>query len=57
MIVKNSENSRNVKTVVDNLMIEDMYLDKKFVQELIATENGEKSLEDLRKEVLDEYGR
>lgn len=57
MVVKNSENSRNVKTVIDNLMIEDMYLDKKFVQELIAAENGEKSLEDLRKEVLDEYGR
>ena len=56
MIVKNSENARNVKTVVDNLMIEDMYLDKNFVQQLIATENEEKSLENLKKEVLHDYG-
>ena len=55
MVVKNSENARNVKTVVDNLMIEDMYLDKNFVQQLIATENEEKSLENLRKEVLHNY--
>lgn len=57
MIVENTNNSRKVKDVVATMAIEDMYLSKDFINELLKVSNGEKSSEQLRQEVLKKYAR
>ncbi|MBO6293651.1 MAG: antitoxin VbhA family protein [Selenomonas sp.] len=57
MIVENSEAARIVRSVTSTLAIENMYLDKEFIEELLLVAKGEKSSEELRQEVLAEYGR
>ena len=39
------------------MAIENMYLSKNFVNELIKVDNGEKTTEELRQEVIKKYGR
>lgn len=55
MIVENTRESRIVKNVVSTMALEDMYLSKEFVAELIKVSKGEKSSEQLRQEVLKKY--
>lgn len=57
MIVKNTKGSRQVKNVVATMAIEDMYLSKSFVKELLKVSQGEKTSEQLRQEVLKRYAR
>ena len=39
------------------MAIEDMYLSKEFVNELIKVSNGEKTSDQLRQEVIKKYAR
>ncbi len=57
MIVKNTKGSRQVKNVVATMAIEDMYLSKSFVKELLKVSQGEKASEQLRQEVFKRYAR
>ena len=57
MIVKNTAATRNVKKVLATMAIEDMYLDKDFILKLIEVEEGKKSSEELRQEVIKKYAR
>lgn len=57
MIVKNTKGSRQVKNVVATMAIEDMYLSKSFVKELLKVSQGEKTSEQLRQEVFKRYAR
>lgn len=57
MIVENTKNSRKVKSVVSTMALENMYLSKDFVEELLKVSRGEKSSEQLRQEVLKKYAR
>ena len=57
MIVENTKNSRKVKNVVSTMALENMYLSKDFVEELLKVSRGEKSSEQLRQEVLKKYAR
>ena len=57
MEVKNTKQMRDVKKVVATMAIEDMYLSKAFVAELIKVANGEKTSEELRQEVIRKYAR
>lgn len=57
MIVENTRETRKVKNVVATMAIEDMYLSKDFVGELLKVSNGEKTSEQLRQEVLRKYAR
>ena len=57
MIVENTRESCIVKNVVATMAIEDMYLSKDFITELIKVSKGEKSSEQLRQEVLKKYAR
>ena len=56
MIVKNTKSSRAVKNVVANMAIEDMYLSKDFVKELLKV-SDDKSSEELRQEVIKKYAK
>lgn len=55
MKIKNTKQMRDVKKVVATMAIEDMYLSKAFVSELIKVANGEKTSEELRQEVIRKY--
>lgn len=57
MIEKNTKGSRQVKNVVATMAIEDMYLSKSFVKELLKVSQGEKTSEQLRQEVFKRYAR
>lgn len=57
MVVENTKESRKVKNVVATMALENMYLSKDFVNELLKVSKGEKSSEQLRQEVLGKYAR
>lgn len=57
MIVKDTKATREVKDVVATMAIENMYLNKTFVKELIKVANGEKTSEQLRQEVICKYAK
>ena len=57
MLVKNDKNMRGLRDVVATMAIENMYLSKDFVNELIKVSNGEKTSEQLRQEVIRKYAR
>lgn len=55
MIVSDTKEMRQVRDVVATMAIEDMYLSREFVEELIKVANGEKTSEQLRQEVINKY--
>lgn len=55
MIVDNNEEMRKIQNVVATMAIENMYLDKEFVNKLIKVANGEMTSEELRQEVIAKY--
>ena len=55
MIVSDTKEMRQVRNVVATMAIEDMYLSREFVEELIKVANGEKTSEQLRQEVINKY--
>ena len=55
MIVDNNEEMRKIQNVVATMAIENMYLDKEFVNKLIKVANGEMTSEELRQEVIVKY--
>lgn len=46
-----------VRQVVATMAIEDMYFSKDFIEKMIKVANGELSSEEVRQEVIREYGR
>jgi hypothetical protein len=55
VIVKKNKKIEGVRDVVATMAIEDMYLSKDFVVELIKVAEGEKTSEQLRQEVISRY--
>ncbi len=53
--LENTKENRAVKDVVSTMAIEDMYLDKEFVDELLKVSHGEKSSDVLREEIVSRY--
>ena len=51
----------NAKKVINNVIatmaIENMYLEKEFISQLLDVEMGKRSSEDLRQEVIRKYAR
>lgn len=52
-----NEKPKSVNSVVATMEIEDMYLDREFVDELVKVANGERTSESLRQEVIKKYAR
>ncbi len=57
MVIANTNSMKRIRNVVATMAIEDMYLSKEFVNELIKVSNGEKTSEQLRQEVIKKYAR
>lgn len=51
------ENIRQTEDVLASMAIENMFLDKKFIKELLKIDKGEKTCDDVRQELLKEYAR
>ena len=52
-----SNKTKSVRNVVATMAIEDMYLSKEFVSELIKVSQGKRTSESLRQEVIKKYAR
>lgn len=46
-----------VRQVAATMAIEDMYFSKDFIEKMVKVANGELSSEEVRQEVIREYGR
>ena len=57
MVIANTNSMKRIRNVVATMAIEDMYLSKEFVNELIKVSKGEKTSEQLRQEVIAKYAR
>ena len=57
MVIVNTKNMKRIRNVVATMAIEDMYLSKEFVNELIKVSNGEKTSDQLRQEAIKKYAR
>ena len=57
MVIANTNSMKTIRNVVATMAIEDMYLSKEFVNELIKVSNGEKTSDQLRQEVIKKYAR
>lgn len=52
-----NEQPKRVTDVVATMAIEDMYLSREFVDELVKVANGKRASESLRQEVIKKYAR
>lgn len=50
-------NMKGVQNVVATMAIEDMYLSREFVAELVKVAKGKRTSESLRQEVIKKYAR
>lgn len=57
MTVSNTKTTRGIRNVAATMAIENMYLSKDFIEELVRVSNGEKTTEQLRQEVIHKYAR
>jgi len=57
MTIKNTKSARDIRNVAATMAIENMYLSKAFVEELVKVSKGEKTSEQLRQEVIRKYAR
>lgn len=57
MLIKNTKSAREIRDVAATMAIENMYLSKAFVEELVKVSNGEKTSEQLRQEVIRKHAR
>ncbi len=55
MYTKDSEAARKVRRVAATMAAEGMPLEEEFVLKLLAVARGERTTEDLRKELLEKY--
>jgi hypothetical protein len=55
MLLENTKENREIRDVFATLAIENMYVSKEFVEELLKVSRGEKTTEELRQEVIRKY--
>ena len=52
MTVEDTKEMREIRNVAATMAVENMPLSKEFISELIKVDNGEKTLDELRKETI-----
>lgn len=57
MIVENTKENREIRDAVASLAIEDMYVSREFIEELMKVSRGEKTSEELIQEIIKKYAR
>lgn len=57
MVVENTKSNQQLSQVIASMAIEEMYVSKEFIRELMKVSNGEKTTEQLRQEIIKKYAR
>ena len=57
MKLEYSDENRKIQQAFASLAIEDMFPSEQFLREIMNASNGDKPLDELRQEVIREYGR
>ena len=57
MVIENTDANRKLAQVIASMAIEEMYVNKEFINNLIKVSNGEKTSEELRQEIIKKYAR
>jgi hypothetical protein len=57
MVKEKTKQNQQLAQVVASMAIEEMYVSKDFMQELLKISKGEKTSEELRQEVINKYAR
>lgn len=57
MVVENARSNQQLSQVIASMAIEEMYVSKEFMRELLKVSNGEKTTEELRQELIRKYVR
>ena len=57
MLVENTKENRDLKRVTASMAIENMFFSESFIKEMIKVSNGEKTTEELRREIIKKYAR
>ena len=57
MLVENTSSNRKLAQVIASMAIEEMYVNKEFLKELLKISKGEKTTEELRQEIIKKYAR
>lgn len=57
MILENTEENQELKRVSATMAIENMFLSRDFINEMLKVPSGEKTSDELRKEVIKRYAR
>lgn len=57
LVVENTKENRTLQQVAATMAIEDMYLDKDFLNKMLQVSRGEKTTEEIIEEIKREYAR
>ena len=57
MVVENTKSNQQLSQVIASMAIEEMYVSKECIRELMKVSNGEKTTEQLRQEIIKKYAR
>ena len=57
MILENTKGNQELKRVSATMAIENMFLSKDFINEMVKVSSGEKTTDELRKEIIRKYAR
>ena len=57
MIIENTKENRAIKSVISSMAIENMFLSEDFLNEVIKVKKGEKTFDELRQEIREQYGK
>ena len=57
MILENTEENQELKRVSATMAIENMFLSRDFINEMLKVPSGEKTSDELRQEVIKRYAR
>ena len=57
MIVENTKENRQIRDVAASMAIENMYVSREFIEELMKVSRGEKTSEELIQEIIKKYAR
>ena len=57
IILENTKDNQDIRNAVASMAIENMFFDEDFIMELVKVSKGEKTDEEMIREIKQEYGR
>ena len=57
LIVEDTEQNRRIQEAVATMAIEEMYFSKDFLEDILKASKGEKTHDEIRKDIIKKYAR